>query len=139
MTGFLLDTNVLSELRKRLPDPAVEAWMVEHRGGPMFTSALVIGEIRLGVEQVRRRDPAQAERLAEWLLAVKRGYADRILPVTTEIAEAWARLNVPDQLPPIDGLLAATARVHGLTLVTRNTKDVARAGVPVVNPFESDW
>lgn len=135
--GFLLDTNVLSELRKRLPDPAVEAWAAENRDGPMFTSSLVIGEIRLGVEQIRRRDRVQAERLAEWLLSVKRGYADRILPVTTEIAEAWARLNVPDPLPPIDGLLAATAKVHGLTMVTCNTKDVARAGVAVVNPFES--
>ncbi|WP_030056947.1 MULTISPECIES: type II toxin-antitoxin system VapC family toxin [Streptomyces] len=137
--GFLLDTNVLSELRKRRPDPAVEAWATENQDGPMFTSSLVIGEIRQGVEQIRRRDRVQAERLAEWLLTVKRGYADRILPVTTEIAEVWARLNVPDPLPPIDGLLAATAKVHGLTLVTRNTKDVARAGVPVVNPFESGW
>ncbi|MER7756626.1 type II toxin-antitoxin system VapC family toxin [Kitasatospora sp. NPDC097643] len=138
MTGFMLDTNVLSELRRREPDPAVEAWMAEHRSGPMFTSALVVGEIRQGVEQIRRRDHVQAERLAEWLATVKRSYADRILPVTTEIAEAWARLNVPDPLPLIDGLLAATAKVHGLTLVTRNTKDVARAGVEVVNPFDAD-
>ncbi|MFB7471228.1 type II toxin-antitoxin system VapC family toxin [Kitasatospora sp. NPDC056184] len=136
--GYLLDTNVLSELRKRKPDPAVETWAAGVRGGSLFVSVLVIGEIRQGVESIRRRDPAQGERLADWLSSVKLGYSDRILPVTQEIAEAWARLTVPDPLPVVDGLLAATAKVHGLTLVTRNTKDVARTGVPVVNPFEPE-
>ncbi|MGW2398932.1 PIN domain-containing protein [Kitasatospora sp. NPDC001664] len=133
--GYLLDTNVLSELRKREPDRAVTGWLRSVGGGPVFTSALVIGEIRRGVERLRRRDPAQAERLDEWLAAIRLSYADRILPVTSEIAEAWALLTVPDPLPTGDGLLAATAKVHGLTLVTRNVKDVARTGVPVIDPF----
>ncbi|KQV05749.1 MULTISPECIES: type II toxin-antitoxin system VapC family toxin [unclassified Kitasatospora] len=132
--GYLLDTNVLSELRRRNPDPAVLSWAA--KAAPLFTSALVIGEIRQGVESLRRRDAAQADRLAEWLSTVRHSYADRILPVTAEIAETWGRLTVPDPLPVIDGLLAATAQVHGLTFVTRNVKDVARTGVSVLNPFE---
>lgn len=132
--GYLLDTNVLSELRRRNPDPGVLSWAA--KATPLFTSALVIGEIRQGVEALRRRDTAQADRLAEWLSTVRHSYADRILPVTAEIAETWGRLTVPDPLPVIDGLLAATAQVHGLTFVTRNVKDVACTGVPVLNPFE---
>jgi hypothetical protein len=101
----------------------------------LFLSVLVVGEIRLGVERLRRRDPVQAETLGRWLGEVHSTYADRILPVTSGVAEEWGRLNVPDPLPVIDGLLAATANVHGLTLVTRNTTDLARGGVQVFNPF----
>ena len=71
-----------------------------------------------------------------WLARLERDYADRILPITAEVAEEWGRFNVPDPVPVIDGLLAATARVHGLTLVTRNVGDLARTGVPLLNPFE---
>ena len=96
---------------------------------------LVVGEIRQGIERLRRRDPSQAAVFETWLATLRRDYADRILPVTVQIADEWGRLNVPDPVPAIDGLLAATARVHGLTLVTRNTADVARTGVALLNPF----
>jgi hypothetical protein len=96
----------------------------------------VIGEIHQGIERLRRRDDDQARALDEWLERLKSSYADRIIPVTTDVAEAWGRLNVPDALPSVDGLMAATALVHGWTLATRNTKHVERTGVPLVNPFE---
>jgi hypothetical protein len=101
----------------------------------LFTSVLVVGEIRRGVERLRRRDTAQATLLDEWLSALEHQFADRVLPVTMEIAEEWGRLNVPDPLPTIDGYLAATAKVHGLTIVTRNTRDLERTGVTLLNPW----
>jgi predicted nucleic acid-binding protein len=93
------------------------------------------GEIRRGVENLRRKDPVQAQVLDAWLGHVV-SFHGRILPVTQEIAETWGRLSVPDRLPVADGLLAATAIVHNLILVTRNTRDVARTGVTLLNPFD---
>jgi predicted nucleic acid-binding protein len=135
--SFLLDTNVLSEARRPAGDPQVHAWIASTPGVDLYVSVLVIGEIRQGVERLRRRDPAQAAILETWLATLRQTYADRLLPVTMEISEAWGRLSVPNPLPAIDGLLAATALVHGLTLVTRNTSDVARTGVRLFNPFSS--
>lgn len=86
---------------------------------------------------MRRRDPTAARALERWLRRVLIDHSDRVLPVDLLVAEEWGRLNVPDPLPVIDGLLAATAKVHGLTLATRNVKDVARSGADVVNPFEA--
>lgn len=85
---------------------------------------------------MRRRDPTAARALERWLRRLLRDHSDRILAVDLPVAEEWGRMNVPDPLPVIDGLLAATAKVHGLTLATRNVKDVARSGADVVNPFE---
>ena len=133
--SFLLDTDVLWEVRKPAGDANVRAWLASVRGAELYLSVLVVGEIRQGIEGLRRRDQPQAAVFEAWLATLRRYYADRILPVTTEIAEAWGRLNVPVPVPAIDGLLAATARVHGLTLVTRNTADVARTGVALLNPF----
>ena len=133
--SFLVDTNVLSEARKASGDAGVKRWFAEVPAEQLFLSVLVIGEIRRGIDRLRRRDPAQAEAFEPWLQALWTQYADRILPVTAEVCEAWGRMNVPDPLPVIDGLLAATAFVHGLTVVTRNTGDLARAGVAVLNPF----
>jgi toxin FitB len=133
--SYLLDTNVLSEARKPAGDAHVRAWMASVRGSELYLSVLLVGENRQGIERLRRRDQPQAAVFEAWLATLRGDYADRILPVTTEIAEAWGRLNVPDPVPAIDGLLAATARVHGLTLVTRNTADVARTGVALLNPF----
>ena len=132
---YLLDTNVLSELRRQRPHPGVRAWAESTSSEAMFLSALVIGEVRKGIEVLRRRDASQALALDIWLSTVLHDYEDRVLPVTAHIAEEWGRFNVPDPVSTIDGLLAATARVHGLTLVTRNVKDVARTGVPVLDPF----
>jgi predicted nucleic acid-binding protein len=99
-------------------------------------SVLTVGEIRRGIERLRRRDPAQANMFDEWLGGLLEEFAERLLLVTAEIADAWGRLGVPDPVPTVDGLLAATARVSGLTLVTRNTADLVRTGVQLLNPFE---
>ena len=99
-------------------------------------SVLSIGEVRRGIEAIRRRDERSARKLDVWLARLRAEFATRILLVNEEIAETWGRLMVPDPLPVIDSLLAATAMVHGLTLVTRNVDDVRRTGVPFVNPFE---
>jgi toxin FitB len=135
--SFLLDTNVVSEARKRTADPKVRAWFASVPDSDLYLSVLVLGEVRQGVERLRRRDPARAAVYDEWLSKLLRDYADRIVPVTAEVAQEWGRLNVPDPLPVVDGLLAATARIHGWTLVTRNTSDLARAGVRLLDPFQS--
>jgi predicted nucleic acid-binding protein len=133
---YLLDTNVVSELRKRHPDPRVLAWYGGVASADLFISVLTIGEIRLGIERLRRKDPAQADVLEQWLGGLQVAYADHIVDVDTATADQWGRLNVPDPLPVIDGLLAASARARGWTMVTRNTADLARCGVPVINPFD---
>jgi toxin FitB len=134
--SFLLDTNVLSEARKQQnADARVMAWLRSVASADLFTSVLVVGEIRRGAERLRRRDTAQAMLLDEWLKTLKQQFTDRVLPVTIEIAEEWGRLNVPDPLPTIDGYLAATANVHGLTVVTRNVRDIARTGVTLFDPW----
>ena len=135
--SYLLDTNVLSELRKgKRANPRVVAWFEGVADKEVFISVLVLGELRQGVERVRRRDPAAAARLERWLDALATGYADRALPVDDRIADLWGRLSVPDPLPAVDGLLAATALVHNLTLVTRNVRDVEATGAEVFNPFD---
>ena len=137
MTGFLLDTNVVSELRKRERASAkVRAWLQAHRTEEFWLSVLVVGELRRGVELVARRDHAAASALRAWLDSTVHDYADRILPVTLTISERWATLSVPDPIPVIDGLLAATAIEHHLILVTRNVGDVGSTGAEVVNPFD---
>jgi predicted nucleic acid-binding protein len=133
---FLLDTNVLSELRKRgRADRQLLDWFAGVDEDGIYLSVLVLGEIRRGIERVRLRDPRAAAVLDRWHHELVSDHGERILGVDREIAEAWGRLNVPDPLPVIDGLLAATAQVHGLTLVTRNVRDVARTGVPCLDPF----
>jgi toxin FitB len=134
--SFLLDTNVVSEARKPAANPNVQAWLASVPGLELYLSVLVIGEIRQGIERLRRRDPAQAAVYETWLSTLLRDYADRVIPVTAEVAQEWGRLNVPDPLPVIGGLLAATAKVRGWTLVTRNTGDLANSGVRLLNPFE---
>jgi len=134
--SFLLDTNVLSELRKGgRANQNVRSWFQAHRGQAHYTSVLVLGEIRRGIEQKRRRDPESAAALEAWLKELEVRFSERVLPVDAATAQCWGRLNVPDPLPAIDGLLAATALTRGLKLVTRNERDVRRAGVEVVNPF----
>jgi predicted nucleic acid-binding protein len=133
--GFLLDTNVVSEIRKKKPHPGVSRWFSSVPESELFLSVLVIGEIRQGVERLARRDAAQAEVFESWLAQLVAVYEDRIVPITTDVAECWGRLNVPDPVPVVDGLLAATALVRGWTLVSRNTADVASTGVRLFNPF----
>ena len=94
-----------------------------------------IGEIRRGIENIHRRDPRSAAVLEKWLLRLLRQHRDRILPIDLEIAEEWGRLSVISPPPVVDGLIAATAKVRGLTLVTRNVADIARTGVTSLNPW----
>lgn len=134
---FLLDTNVIAEIRKGSRANAnVRSWFAALDSDAILLSVVTIGEIRRGIENVRRRDPAAARALDRWLRSVIEDHSDRILAVDLPVADEWGRLNVPDPLPVIDGLLAATAKVHGLILATRNVKDVARSGVDIVNPFD---
>jgi len=133
---FLLDTNVISEIRKRnRADPNVARWVAATPATEIGTSVIVLAEIRRGIEMKRRRDSRQAEALDHWFAQMRARLGDRVLAIDELIAETWARLSVPDPLPLIDGLLAATAKVHGLTLVTRNTADIARSGISLLNPF----
>ena len=134
--GFLIDTNVLSELRKKeRANPGVQHWFAGVAGESLYLSVLIVGEVRNGIERLRRRDPAAADNLERWLTKVQTDMAGKILPVTTNIADRWGRLNAPDPLPVIDSLLAATALEHDLILVTRNVDDVKRTDVKLLNPF----
>jgi len=135
--SYLIDTNVISELRKgKRAAPAVASWFASLADDEVFLSALTLGEIRRGIESIRRRDSAAASALESWLGRIAEAHRDRIVAVDRAIAEEWGRINAPDPLPVIDGLLAATAKVAGLTLATRNTEDIARSGVNFFNPFD---
>ncbi|MCX6542895.1 MAG: type II toxin-antitoxin system VapC family toxin [Acidobacteria bacterium] len=135
--SYLIDTNVISELRKGVrADRRVIDWFAGLVEGDLYMSVLTVGEIRKGIERIRRRDRHAAAPLERWLHEVIEAHRDRILPIDQAVAEEWGRLSVPDPLPAVDGLLAATAAVHGLVLVTRNVKDLLRAGVSLLNPFE---
>jgi predicted nucleic acid-binding protein len=136
--SYLLDTNVISELRKgQRCNPGVASWFAEVSSSEVYLSALTVGEIRKGIENLRPRDQGRAEALDAWLQELLEVYSDRILLIDEAIADQWGRFNVPDSLPVLDSLLAATASVHGLTLVTRNLKDVQRTGVGCLNPFSA--
>ena len=134
--SYLLDSNIVSELRKReRADPHVRKWFAGVDDSELFLSVLTLGEIRRGIESIQRRDRPRALALNRWFHALVTGYEARVLLVDQKVAEEWGRMNAVATLPAIDSLLAATAHVHGLTLVTRNTRDVARAGIPCLNPF----
>jgi predicted nucleic acid-binding protein len=135
--SWLLDTNVISELRKgRRCDPGVAAWFSQVSPEEVFLSVVTLGELRKGIENIRRRDEPSAHVLEAWFQELAAEHSDRVLPIDQAVAEQWGRLNVPDPLPVIDSLNAAMAEVYNLTLVTRNVKDVERTGVAVLNPFD---
>ena len=137
---FLLDTNVVSELRKvksGRADPQVAQWASEVSAAQLYLSVITIQELELGVLLKERRSPEQGAVLREWLeKQVLPAFTGRILPVTVEIARCCAGLSVPDPKPERDGLIAATGLVHGLTVVTRNTGDFDRTGVSLLNPWK---
>lgn len=133
---YLLDTNVLSETRKHQPAAGVAGWIAATPPGRLHVSVLTLGEIGQGIARIRGRgDWQQAAALERWLRDVESGFEDRVLPVTLPVAAAWGYQQYARPLPVIDALIAATARVHGMTVVTRNVKDFELAGVEVLNPF----
>lgn len=136
--NYLLDTNVISELRKPAgrANPEVRAWVASRPAVSMHLSVVTIMEIDLGIERLRRRDPAQADRLTRWLNDdVLTVFTGRILPVDLSVARQAARLHVPDPRPERDALIAATAITQGMTVVTRHTKDFTNLTVPVIDPW----
>jgi predicted nucleic acid-binding protein len=136
MNGCLLDTNVLSELRKgNRCDAGVRQWFEETAEEELFVSVLVLGEIRQGIERIRLRDPAQARALEKWLRWLAAEFADRLLPVDEKVADQWGRLGVGQPVPVLDAYLAATALVHGLTVVSRDEAGFRPTGAKVINPF----
>ena len=136
MNGYLLDTNIISEVRKRERcHPKVSRWFATVEDDAVFLSVLVVGELRHGIELIRRRDGAAARALDRWLTGLEATIEERILPLTLEICERWGRIGLEQPLPPVDGLLAATALHHDLTLVTRDAAHARRSGADVLNPF----
>lgn len=135
--SFLVDTNIVSEIRKGpRADRNVSAWFAAVPDAKLYLSVLALGEIRRGVELKRTQDPAQTAALEKWLTTVQREFGGRILAVDSSVADEWGRMSAIRPVSIIDGLMAATARVHGFTLVTRNTAHVAGLGAAVLNPFE---
>ncbi len=133
---YLLDTNVISELRKPQADKNVVAWARSVIAPRMFISAITLKELETGVLRMERRDPAQGKVLRIWLKRhVMPAFDARILPVDAAVALRCARIHVPDQANESDALIAATALVHGLTVVTRNVADFESSGVALINPW----
>ena len=135
--NYLIDTNIISEVRKgERCDRHVAAWFASINDDDIYLSVLVLGEIRKGIERARRTDAAQARALEKWLSTIKESYGERILPIDQMVADEWGSMSAIRPLPSVDALLAATAKIHGMTLATRNVADVAGLGADVMNPFE---
>ncbi len=136
MNKFLLDTNIVSELRKPRPHGGVVAWLNHKQDEQLFLSAVTLGEVQASIERTRRQDPAKANEIEHWLDQLADSY--QILPLDTPCFREWGRLmdQKPDQLLE-DGMIAATARIHGLTVVTRNERDFRQFDVRILNPFKA--
>ncbi len=133
--GFLLDTCLLSELRKKQCNSGVAEWIATIDPDDAFLSMLTLGEIRRGIELHRAKNPAAARNLERWLSGLETHCSERILPITAAISDRWGRLCPKQPLPVSDGLIAATALEHRLTVVTRNVADFERSGAGILNPF----
>lgn len=135
MTRFLLDTNLISELRKIKPHGAVVAWLETLRVDQIFLSAVTMGELQDGVELTRRQDPAKAREIESFLTSVELSFA--FVPMDSACFREWSRLMAgkPDPLRE-DAMIAATARVHGFTMATRDERDFKHLGVEIFNPFK---
>ena len=134
--NYLIDTNVISEVRKGVRcNPNVTAWFEAVDDDSLYLSVLVLGEIRRGVERSRSKDPRKARALESWLISVSTSYASRILPVDDAVANEWGRMSAHRPVSTVDALLAATAKVNRMTLVTRNISDVTDLGADVLDPF----
>jgi predicted nucleic acid-binding protein len=138
--SYLLDTNVLSELRRKTPDVTVLEWFARRPASTLYLSVLTFGELRKGIEGVP--DAKRRMALTDWLETdLPAFFAGRILPVGTQVADRWGRLlsAAGRPLPAIDSLLAASAALHGLSMVTRNSRDFADLGLDVINPWVASW
>jgi predicted nucleic acid-binding protein len=133
--GYLLDTNFVSETRRPRPNAGVTDFLLEHSPSHTFISVLTLGELRKGVATRRARDPGAAETLARWVDQLEADYSEQLIPVDRAIARLWGELSAGRPIPIVDTLIAATALVHDLTLVTRNVRDVAGTGVGLLNPW----
>jgi len=134
--GYLLDTNFISETRKIRTNARVMAFLSAADTAGLFLSVLTLGELRKGVEAKRRTDSATAASLGVWVDGIETIFADRVLPVDAAAARLWGELSARRSLPVVDTLIAATAITRGLTLVTRNTRDVAATGVPLLYQWQ---
>ena len=135
---YLLDTNIISEIRKGPRcHPNVAAWCSNLEEDSLYLSVLVLGEIRKGIEGLRGRDAGKANELDLWLEQLQTNFQSQILPVDIAISQEWGRFSSLHTVPVVDGLLAATATAHGLVLVTQNTRDFADFGIQLINPFET--
>jgi len=136
--NYLIDTNIISEVRKgKRCDPHVAAWYASIADEELFLSPLVLGEIGKGIELARPRNPDKAAALERWLRQVEAAFDGRVLGIDNAVSDQWGRMNAIRSIPVIDGLLAATAVTNGLTLVTRNDRDIAGVGAMVLNPFRT--
>jgi predicted nucleic acid-binding protein len=135
VTGYLLDTNVISETRKLRADHGVITFLSAADATKLFLSVLTLGELRKGVAAKRRADPVAADALAAWVDGIETTFADHVLPVDVATARHWGELSASWSIPVIDTLIAATAISHGLTLVTRDARDVRSTGVPLLDPW----
>lgn len=132
----LMDTDVVSELRKGArAHPGVRRWFEDVPDDSLHLSVVTIGEVRRGIELRRRIDRVAASALEQWLARLVEAHGGRVLPIDRAVADQWGRLGIPDRVPVADGLIAATALVHDLTLVTRNVRDMGRTGVRLLDPF----
>jgi toxin FitB len=132
--SLLLDASTISELRAGR-DATVAAWAEATDRRRWYLSVLTLGEIRKGIEKLRPRDPERAAAFDRWLETLYHQFGGRLVEIDAQAAEAWGRLNAGNPRPTVDSLIAATARVRGLTIVTRNTADFEPLDVPVVNPW----
>jgi hypothetical protein len=133
---YLLDTNVLSETRKKKADAGVIAFLQAAEASTLYISVLTLGELRKGVAKKKREDAEMAKRLADWVDGLEYSFADRILGVDAATARLWGDWSSERPRPVVDTLLAATAVLHGLTLVTRNVRDVRGIAVKLLDPWK---
>jgi len=134
--SYLIDTNIIAELRKGARcDVGVSTWFASIADNTLFLSTLVLGEIRNAIELARPRDSAKAAALERWLRDVQAAFDGRVLDIDDAVSDQWGRMSAIRPVPVVDGLLAATALTNGLTLVTRNDRDVAGLGADILNPF----
>ncbi|KPF68079.1 plasmid stabilization protein [Bosea sp. AAP35] len=133
---YLVDTNVLSEVRRKTP--AAMSWMASVDPTAIYISVISLGEIMKGAEMQMHRDPQFSRRLLHWLDGLHEAYDNRILPITLDIAFAWGRIAAGRSRSAPDALLGATARIHDLTLVTRNVRDFWDIPIAVLNPWDPD-